>query len=116
MFHTRSQMHCTDPNLPLEGMVSRFKALSDPLRLQILVTLYQQELCVCDLCDRLQVAQSKLSFHLKVLKEADLLLARQQGKWTYYQINQPQLEALEQHLTQLRSVAPVRPSRICSDS
>ncbi|NEQ71343.1 MAG: helix-turn-helix transcriptional regulator [Symploca sp. SIO2D2] len=45
----------------------------------------EQELCVCDLCDRLNVRQSKLSFHLKTLKDAGILRSRQQGKWIYLQ-------------------------------
>jgi DNA-binding transcriptional ArsR family regulator len=57
-----------------------FHALSDPLRLQILELLREQELCVCDLCDRLNVTQSKLSFHLKALKDAALVRSRQEGE------------------------------------
>ncbi|MEB3210937.1 MAG: metalloregulator ArsR/SmtB family transcription factor, partial [Leptolyngbyaceae bacterium] len=42
-----------------------FQALSDPLRLKVVALLQEQEMCVCDLRDRLDVGQSKLSFHLK---------------------------------------------------
>ena len=58
-----------------------FRALSDPLRLQVLNLLRSQELCVCELCEKLEVSQSKLSFHLKNLKEANLIRARQEGRW-----------------------------------
>ncbi|MEB3230579.1 MAG: metalloregulator ArsR/SmtB family transcription factor [Leptolyngbyaceae bacterium] len=92
-----------------------FKALSDPLRLQIIDLLQEQELCVCDLCDRLQVRQSKLSFHLKTLKEAGLLRATQQGKWVYYSLNLPQFTVLEQYLADLRQLSPMRPPRVCSE-
>jgi ArsR family transcriptional regulator, arsenate/arsenite/antimonite-responsive transcriptional repressor len=90
-----------------------FKALGDPLRLQIVTLLQSQEICVCDLCDRLQIGQSKISFHLKVLKEAQLLRARQEGKWIYYSLNLPQFLELEQYLTQFRQLSPMRPSRVC---
>lgn len=53
-----------------------FHALSEPLRIQVLELLRTQELCVCELCESLGVTQSKLSFHLKTLKEAGLVRAR----------------------------------------
>ncbi len=92
-----------------------FKALSDPLRIQIIELLRHQEVCVCDLGDRLQVGQSKISFHLKVLKEAELLRARQQGKWTYYSLNLPQFAQLEQYLSEFRRLSPMLPARACEE-
>jgi ArsR family transcriptional regulator, arsenate/arsenite/antimonite-responsive transcriptional repressor len=92
-----------------------FKALSDPLRLQIIELLREQELCVCDLCDRLTVAQSKLSFHLKTLKTANLVRCRQEGRWLYYSLNLPQLVALEQYLSNFRALGPAFPARPCDD-
>lgn len=89
-----------------------FKALSDPLRLQVVELLQVQELCVCDLCDRLNVAQSKLSFHLKALKAANLIKSRQQGRWIYYRLNLPQLVELEQYLAEFRR-GPMLPARTC---
>jgi len=79
-----------------------FHALSEPLRLQAIELLRAQELCVCDLCDRLAVSQSKLSFHLKVLRQAGLLRARQEGRWVYYRLNLPQFAVLEQYLAEYR--------------
>lgn len=90
-----------------------FKALSDPLRLRVVELLQEQQLCVCDLCERLQVRQSKLSFHLKTLKAAELVRAEQQGKWVYYSLNLPQFAILEQYLADLRRYSPMRPARIC---
>ena len=92
-----------------------FKALSDPLRLRVLNLLRQQELCVCDLCDRLDVRQSKLSFHLKTLKAAQLIRARQEGKWVYYSLNLPQMAVLEQYLSEFRRLSPMLPSRLCNE-
>lgn len=92
-----------------------FQALSDPLRLQILELLQEQELCVCELRDRVAVAQSKLSFHLKILREANLARSRQEGRWVYYSLNPEQLLLLEQYLNQLRENALMRPAHQCLD-
>jgi ArsR family transcriptional regulator, arsenate/arsenite/antimonite-responsive transcriptional repressor len=92
-----------------------FHALSDPIRLQVLDLLRQQELCVCDLCEAIAVSQSKLSFHLKVLKEAQLVQTRQSGRWIYYSLNLAQLVALEQFLAEVRSAQPIRPARTCQN-
>ncbi len=87
--------------------------LSDPLRLAIVNLLQKQELCVCELCDLLKVSQSKLSFHLKTLKEAKLIRARQSGRWMYYSLNLPQFVAIEQYLADLRRNATMNPASGC---
>ena len=92
---------------------SGFRALSDPLRLQIIELLRSQELCVCELCEKLDVSQSKLSFHLKNLKEAHLISSRQQGRWMYYSLNLPQFVILEQYLAEDRRVGDILPARNC---
>ena len=56
------------------------KALSEPLRLQIIEALSSGEKCVCDLIEELGLAQSKISFHLKVLKDAELIIDRHIGR------------------------------------
>lgn len=63
-----------------------FHALSDETRLAVLDLLRDGEWCVCDLQSRLDAAQSRLSFHLKVLREAGLVRDRKEGRWSYYQI------------------------------
>ena len=88
-------------------------SLSDPLRLAIVELLQKQELCVCELCDRLKVSQSKLSFHLKTLKEAKLIRARQSGRWIYYSLNLPQFVVIEQYLADLRRNATMNPASGC---
>jgi ArsR family transcriptional regulator, arsenate/arsenite/antimonite-responsive transcriptional repressor len=97
-------------------MTTGFQALSDPLRLQVLELLQEQELCVCDLRDRVDVSQSKLSFHLKILREAGLARSRQEGRWVYYSLNLSQLLALEEYLKQLRENAALRPAVQCPES
>jgi ArsR family transcriptional regulator len=101
----------SSPDLAL--ILTGFHALSDPLRLEVVELLKQQELCVCDLCDRLGVNQSKLSFHLKTLKDAGLIRPRQQGRWIYYSLNLPQFVVLEQYLADFRRHGAIAPRSNC---
>jgi ArsR family transcriptional regulator len=103
------------PQIPEKLVAAGFHALSDPLRIQILELLRSQELCVCDLCDRLGVPQSKLSFHLKTLKEAALVRSRQEGRWIYYSLNLAQFVALEEYLAEYRRFSQMLPARPCAD-
>lgn len=57
-----------------------FKALGEPTRLQILRLLAEQELCVCDLEEILQISQPRISQHLKVLKQAGLVQERREAQ------------------------------------
>ncbi len=70
-----------------ERAVQLFHALSDGTRISILRRLRLGERCVCDMTDALDAAQSRLSFHLKVLKEAGLVTDRRDGRWMYYTLN-----------------------------
>ncbi|MBF2051110.1 MAG: ArsR/SmtB family transcription factor [Leptolyngbya sp. IPPAS B-1204] len=98
-----------------KSIAAGFHALSEPLRLQILDLLRTQELCVCELCEKLDVPQSKLSFHLKTLKEAGLVHARQEGRWIYYGLNLAQLVAMEQYLAEFRRFSVLAPARPCDE-
>jgi ArsR family transcriptional regulator len=64
-----------------------FHALADETRLRILERLADGEQCVCDLTGALEAGQSRLSFHLKTLKDAGLVTDRRQGRWIYYTLN-----------------------------
>jgi len=98
-----------------DTIVKGFHALADNIRIQVLDLLRSRELCVCEITDILQIPQSKLSFHLKVLREANLVNTRQRGKWTYYSLNLPNLVALEQYLSDFRRSIVALPTRICED-
>lgn len=106
-------MQITTENLTHIG--AGFRALSDPLRLQIIELLRSQEMCVCDLCEKLNVNQSKLSFHLKNLKEANLVHSRQEGRWMYYSLNLPQFVILEQYLADFGQSRALLPTTKCCD-
>jgi len=98
------------------AVTSAFQALSEPLRIKILELLRSQELCVCDLCEQLgSISQSKLSFHLKTLKDAGLLRSRQEGRWIYYSLNLAKFVELEQYLSEYRRFSQILPVRNCSD-
>src|SRR5437899_11348256 len=72
----------------------RFHALSDPTRVEIVALLSHGERCVCELQSALGVAQSRLSFHLKTLKDAGLVTDRREGRWVHYALNPDALEAI----------------------
>ena len=91
-------------------VTSGFHALSDPLRVTILELLKEQELCVCELGEALGVTGSKLSFHLKTLKDAQLVHSRQEGRWIYYRLNLAQFIALEQYLSEYRRFSRLLPN------
>jgi ArsR family transcriptional regulator len=92
---------------------AQLKALADPIRLQLIESLASGERCVCELTAELGLAQSKLSFHLKVLKQAGLLADRQSGRWVYYRLRSESIEALSSWLASLaaQSSTPAEPCR-----
>ena len=92
-----------------------FHALSDPLRLAVIELLRERELCVCDLCSYLEVNQSKLSFHLKSLKEANLIEPRQEGRWIYYSLNLSQFDRLGQYLAEVKATTVISPRPNCAE-
>lgn len=88
-----------DPTLLLQ----RFQAIAEETRLEIVRRLTGGERCVCELQDELGAAQSRLSFHLKKLKDAGLLADRREGRWVYYRLVP---EALEEMRSFLGAVKP----------
>jgi ArsR family transcriptional regulator len=82
-----------------------FRALGDETRLRIIELLRVGKRCVCDLTDELEPGQSRLSFHLKILKEAGIITDRRDGRWVYYTLNTETLDALRQ------AVESLKPSR-----
>ncbi|PLR67665.1 ArsR/SmtB family transcription factor [Bacillus sp. UMB0893] len=73
----------------------KFKALADQKRLEILHLICQNEsICVCDLSEMMKMPQSKLSYHLKILLDADLILKETKGTWSYYSFHTNELNHL----------------------
>jgi ArsR family transcriptional regulator len=86
----------------LTRAVELFHALSDETRLEIVRRLRGGERCVCDLTDLLDAAQSRLSFHLKVLKDAGLVTDRKEGRWVHYSLNQGAFAELQDLLGDMK--------------
>ena len=78
-----------------------FKALCDEKRLSILELLKGGEKCACVLMEELNIAQSALSYHMKILCESGIVTSRQEGKWTHYTISKSGREYAIKRLTEL---------------
>ncbi len=74
--------------VPYEEQAKVFKAFCDEKRLKILELLRSGEKCACVLTDALNIGQSALSYHMKVLVESGIVESRQEGKWTHYKISE----------------------------
>lgn len=95
-----------------------FHALSDETRVALVEMLHDGERCVCELQDALGAAQSRLSFHLKVLKDAGMVNDRKEGRWVYYSLNTDAFAELEDVVAELepkRRALPVRRASGCCD-
>ncbi len=86
-----------------EHAAELFHALADPTRLNILAELRAGEQCVCVLAGRFETGQSRLSFHMKTLKDAGLVTDRRQGRWIYYALNHDALEEAAALIASLRT-------------
>lgn len=75
-------------NRDLEKTAKIFKAFSVAIRLEILDLLKNGEECACVLLEKLDLTQSGLSYHMKILIESGIVTAREDGKWVYYTISE----------------------------
>ena len=82
------------PPEALEAVASRFKVLSEPLRLQVLQVLQGGERSVTELAEAVGTTQPNVSKHLKVLQEAGMVGRRQEGNTVYCSISDPSVFAL----------------------
>ncbi len=87
--------------LPVDRAVQAFRALGDEKRLRIVALLSGGAQCVCDLAVEVGAKQPLLSFHLKTLREAGLVVAARRGKWIYYSLNEELLGELQGGLARL---------------
>jgi len=78
--HTSSRLH---------------QALADPIRLTVMYSLLSQPLCVCVIKAVVNIADSKLSYHLNILREQDFIVGEQQGNWIIYSITDRGRQALK---------------------
>jgi len=91
----------------LTGEATLFKALADPVRVSILATLAraEHEVCVCDFTSGVELNQSTVSHHLKILKDAGLVTSVRRGTWGYYSLAPDARDRLD---AALASVLPVK--------
>jgi ArsR family transcriptional regulator len=71
----------------MSDIVTVFKALADDTRVRVLKLLSRGELCVCEIAAALEMEQPRLSFHLRILKEAGIVVDRRQERWILYRLN-----------------------------
>ena len=80
----RSVYVSLSPDTTMQKFLAAAKAFAAPTRIRVVLALRREELCVCELCDALDVVQSTLSTHLQYLRQAGLVRTRNEGKWVYY--------------------------------
>lgn len=71
----------------MNEVIEVLKAVSDPTRLRILILLCNGELCVCRITALLSLAPSTISKHMSILKHANLVNSRKDGKWIFYKLD-----------------------------
>ena len=84
-----------------EPAATLLKALADPYRLTMLATLAvnEHEVCVCDFTDAMPLNQPTVSHHLRILREADLVVCERRGTWVYYQLAPGARDRIDDALT-----------------
>jgi ArsR family transcriptional regulator len=93
----------------LVPLVPLFRALGDETRLRIVDMLADGERCVCDLQSDLQLGQSLLSFHLRVLRDAGLVADRRAGRWAFYSLRPEAVATITELLGTLHDRARTLP-------
>jgi len=92
-----------------------FKAFCDETRLMVLELLRGGEKCACILLEKVDVGQSTLSHHMKILIESGIVTARKEGKWTYYSISEEGSRTATDLVKELTAVAENCDSPKCCD-
>ena len=97
-----------------ERAIELFHALSDETRLEIIELLRKGERCVCELTDTLDAAQSRLSFHLRVLKDAGIVRDRKDGRWVHYELDPEAFKEMENLVSSMKPHALRRSEACCA--
>ncbi len=88
----------------LQDLGDLFKVFGDTTRIKIMYALYEDEMCVCAIADLLKMTQSAISHQLKVLKAANLVASRREGKTIYYRLADEHVKSIigqgYEHLTE----------------
>ncbi len=75
--------------------VDIFKALGDETRVNVIKILSEQNKCACQILEAFNISQSTLSHHMKILTDSGLVIAKKEGKWVYYKINEDMFAQLK---------------------
>ena len=86
-----------------EALLQRFQAVAEDTRFRIVQRLAGGERCVCELQDEMHAAQSRLSFHLKKLKDAGVVADRRDGRWVYYSLVPEAFEEMRAFLGEVKT-------------
>ncbi len=96
-----------------QDQVTVFKAFCDENRLQILEMLRSGEKCACKLQENLDIGQSSLSYHMKILCDSGVVVSWQVGKWTHYKISEQGCERAKEMLEAISTTNPTDEDTNC---
>lgn len=96
-------MSMTKQTIQNEALLRRFQAVAEDTRFRIVRRLAGGERCVCELQDEMGAAQSRLSFHLKKLKDAGVVADRRDGRWVYYSLVPEALDEMRAFLGDVKT-------------
>jgi ArsR family transcriptional regulator len=85
-------------SITIESAAEAFSALGDPIRLRVLGALGDGQRCVCELLETIDVAPNLLSYHLRVLREAGLIVGERRGRWVDYRLADGRLDLLRSEI------------------
>jgi ArsR family transcriptional regulator len=91
-----------ESTLHSDELLQCFQAVAEETRFRIVQLLASGERCVCELQEEMGAAQSRLSFHLKKLKDAGLVADRRDGRWVYYSLVPASLEGMRGFLGEVK--------------
>jgi ArsR family transcriptional regulator len=97
----------------LDASSELMRVVADPMRMQILELLADEELCVCHLTEELGAAQNLVSHHLRVLRDAGLVETERHRYWTYYRLRPEMLRPLADRIATLSRKRSARRRRPC---
>lgn len=92
-----------------------FKALCDENRVRILKYLLGGEKCACKLLDDLNIVQSTLSHHMKILTDSGLVIGRKDGKWMHYSISSAGVDIAVNYLNALKESMSTGNNKSCCE-
>ena len=87
-----------------------FKAFCDEKRLAVLELLQEGEKCACELLEKMDISQSTLSHHMKILCESGIVTGLRAGKWMHYSISKSGAEDAKQLIDEITTVNSIKPS------